>query len=129
MKEESYHSKNKERINRKKREEYQKDKDKIRKRNDNWRNNNKDKFRNCQLVRKFGISIDDYNDMLKEQNYRCKICNTHEDELTLKLAVDHNHLTGKVRGLLCGNCNVAIGMLKDSEILLLKAIFYLKENN
>ena len=64
--------------------------------------------------------------MLKLQNHKCAICELDEvDSLHGKLSVDHCHRTGKIRGLLCVNCNTAIGKLKDSDALLQKAINYL----
>lgn len=56
----------------------------------------------------------------------CAICGTHQDALKLTLAVDHNHDTGKVRGLLCNPCNAAIGRFKDSTSMLRAAIRYLE---
>mgnify|MGYP001585018387 CR=1 FL=1 len=58
---------------------------------------------------------------------RCKICNVHQKELKHQLGVDHNHTTGKVRGLLCGSCNKGLGLFKDSIELLLKASYYLED--
>ena len=62
----------------------------------------------------------------EKQNYCCAICKTHSDLLPRNLAVDHCHTTGKVRGLLCTNCNIGLGMLKDSSEILNLAIKYLK---
>lgn len=87
---------------------------------------NKEKLRSAAYKRRFGITLEDYNKMFEDQKGCCKICNTHQLDLKKRLAVDHCHTTGKVRGLLCGNCNRAIGMLNDSQELLLSAINYLK---
>lgn len=75
--------------------------------------------------RKLGITIYDYEKMYEEQGGRCKICNIHESELKKKLGIDHCHNTGTVRGLLCFNCNVGIGHLRDDPEILLKAIEYI----
>ena len=72
------------------------------------------KYKNYDLKKIYGISLDDYNKILKDQNNCCAICKKHKDAFTKSLAVDHCHLSGKVRGLLCINCNRAIGNLKDS---------------
>ena len=79
--------------------------------------------------RKFGITLDDYNRILKSQNNRCAICNgTETGRIASKyFAVDHCHTTGKVRGLLCNHCNTGIGHMKDDIELLEKAIAYLGE--
>ena len=81
--------------------------------------------------RRFGITLDDYNRMLKSQNNRCAICNGTEtgNRTHNNLSVDHCHATGKVRGLLCHDCNTGIGSMKDDVELLDKAIAYLGEMN
>lgn len=77
------------------------------------------------LLKKFGINADQYDAMLKEQNNVCAICS--KPELCNRLlAVDHNHVTKKVRGLLCTNCNMAIGKFQDSINNLKKAIEYME---
>lgn len=76
------------------------------------------------LKSRFGITIDQYNAMEVEQNYTCIICNG-KDKSGRSLAVDHCHTTGKVRGLLCTECNTALGLFKDETALLNKAIEYL----
>lgn len=98
-----------------------------------YREINKTKTKDKVLRRDFGISLNEYNQMLTQQNNRCKICNKeetgkHQSGIVRRLAVDHCHTTGKIRGLLCTNCNQALGKFKDSEELLLNAINYLKEN-
>jgi len=66
------------------------------------------------LRNKFGISIDKYNEMFSKQNGCCAICSTHQQDISKRLAVDHNHETQEVRGLLCMKCNLAVGYLNDS---------------
>lgn len=85
------------------------------------------KNREYQLIREFSINLNKYNEMLKEQNYNCKICN-YPHHLDRNLCVDHCHITGKIRGLLCRNCNLALGNFKDNVNNLLKAIEYLETN-
>ena len=89
-------------------------------------------MRNYDLVSKYGITLDDANKMLEEQNYRCAICNVHATEVTGKhkkhLCVDHCHETGKVRGLLCDTCNRGIGLLKDDVNVLKSAFEYLTKH-
>jgi len=67
--------------------------------------------------------------LLEEQNYSCAICGIQEEELTKKLAVDHNHETNIVRGLLCNGCNLGLGQFKDSVVLLSFAIEYLEQHD
>ena len=71
--------------------------------------------------RKFNLTEEQYQQMLQNQHGHCAICPTTED-----LVVDHCHDTGKVRGLLCRKCNVALGMFADSKDKLEAALNYLK---
>ena len=92
-----------------------------------WHAKNKDKVRDRQLKRKFGIGLKDYNDLFMKQDGCCALCGTHA--LTQRFenfAVDHCHKTGKVRGLLCIGCNTALGKLGDNEEGLLKALGYVR---
>jgi len=65
----------------------------------------KSRQRDLYLRRKYGITLKQYNLMLKSQGDSCDICRKHKSEFAKSLAVDHNHKTGKVRGLLCFYCN------------------------
>jgi hypothetical protein len=78
-----------------------------------------------RLKRLFGITIEDYNRMFCDQYGRCAICGRHQNELKGKFQIDHNHITGEVRGLLCFSCNSAIGKLNTPE-LCRRAAEYLK---
>lgn len=82
--------------------------------------------RRYQLKYKYGIDEEYYQLLLKSQNFTCAICHTDTETGKWKrFCVDHCHLTGKVRGLLCNECNRGMGLLKDSEEILLKAAEYL----
>jgi len=85
---------------------------------------NPDKVKNSILKTVYGITLKQYNILKSKQNNKCAIC----DEVK-KLHIDHDHLTGKIRGLLCGRCNRGIGHFKDNIIVLVNAIRYLKENS
>ncbi len=82
--------------------------------------------KNRDLMKLYGITLDDYNKMFAEQEGKCSICGTHQCATGRALAVDHDHETGKVRGLLCSNCNTALGKFNDDVELLKKAIDYLR---
>jgi hypothetical protein len=103
-----------------------------------WYKNNKGRARNAQLKYKFGITAEDYNLIKKSQGGVCAICEGVSDtrrrgtvdgkNVEMSLAVDHNHKTGKVRGLLCTGCNTSLGKFKDNPALLRKAIQYLEKS-
>ena len=80
--------------------------------------------RNRHYKHKYGITLAQYNEMAQQQGHVCAICKEAETS-NRNLAVDHDHSTGKVRGLLCVNCNSALGKLKESTTLLQSAINYL----
>ena len=88
-----------------------------------------DRDRNSQLQRTFGIDLNDYIRMAVEQNNKCAICGQPETQMrggkVKALAVDHNHTTGTIRGLLCSDCNTGLGKLRDSQTILNAAIAYL----
>lgn len=82
-------------------------------------------IRNANL-KKYGITEEIYEKERKKQNFSCLICNKHEEtEFLGKLNIDHDHKTGKYRGLLCTNCNHGLGKFLDDSKLLQKAIEYL----
>jgi hypothetical protein len=80
------------------------------------------------LLKMYGISIEDYNRMLVAQGGKCAICESESTGAKGKMffAVDHDHITGKIRGLLCVYCNQGIGNLKDDSDLLRRAASYLE---
>lgn len=86
--------------------------------------------RNRNMVLNYGITADEYRQRAEQQRHVCAICRKPEtverDGKVMLLSVDHCHSTGRVRGLLCNNCNRAIGLLKDNVELLRKAVDYLE---
>lgn len=81
---------------------------------------NKDKYRENELIRKFGMTLDEYRKLFKEQNGSCAICGVHRSKLKIDLAVDHNHETKEIRGLLCTLCNTHLGWFdKHGEQILI----------
>jgi hypothetical protein len=79
------------------------------------------------LLRKYNLTLMQYNNLFITQNGCCAICGIHQSELSSTLAVDHNHDTNEVRGLLCRNCNIGLGCFKDSIDFLNNSINYLKK--
>ena len=82
----------------------------------------KESERERHLVRKYGITLVEYNQMYRKQNGKCAICGKEQIN---SFDVDHNHKTGEVRGLLCTNCNRMIGHANDSPERLNKGAEYL----
>ena len=79
---------------------------------------------NYRLKRTYGITLEDKNRMVREQDNKCAICGIQSDSL----AVDHNHNTGKIRELLCNGCNSGLGHFRENTITLKKAIEYLNKH-
>jgi hypothetical protein len=88
-----------------------------------WERRSKVRARERVLRRDYGIGVDEYDALRIAQGGRCAICG---DESDRTLAVDHDHATGQVRGLLCIRCNRAIGNLRDDPDLALRAAAYLE---
>jgi hypothetical protein len=78
------------------------------------------------IWRKYGLTSEDFSAMLAAQGGGCAICGSTENPDAANLAVDHDHATGRVRGLLCGPCNKGIGLLRDDLNLLREAVRYLE---
>lgn len=91
-----------------------------------------DYYHACNLKRRYGISVDEYQTIIANQNSICPICEVEiPDTLAYKgkrpVVVDHNHETGEVRGILCSGCNLVLGHAKENTTILYKAIVYLSE--
>lgn len=119
-----YYKKNKEKIDedtkRRHKEYYEQNKN-------NWKTRYNKLRVALRRKQKYGVTEEDYDNMLKAQKNSCAICKKSTEELGYQLCVDHCHKTNVVRGLLCHNCNKGIGMLQDSIPYLKKAIKYLSQ--
>ncbi len=92
--------------------------------NKGWVGSNEDRVHTHQMKYRYGISPVQYADMLEQQNGVCAVCGkTNKDGK--RLAVDHDHETLEVRGLLCHRCNVALGMVDDDVNILTNLIEYI----
>lgn len=96
--------------------------------NRDWRRENPERVREAvrrhHLKKKYGLTPEQYNGMMEKQRWVCAIC--QGDNINgRRLAVDHDHATGKVRGLLCDRCNRGIGNFRDNVTFLLQAANYL----
>jgi hypothetical protein len=90
---------------------------------------NKEQFRDDALRRAYGITSLDYQELLTEQNNRCAICGVDKCPTGKRFAVDHDHKTNLIRGLLCKQCNNGLGHFNDDPELLVKAVVYLRSHN
>jgi len=83
---------------------------------------NKYVSRENHLLAEYNLTLDDFARMQAAQDGKCKLCL----RTAYRLVVDHDHVTGNVRGLLCDTCNRMLGQAKDNQVTLLRAIQYLK---
>lgn len=101
-----------------------------------WRKNNPVKQqqsnRSRQLLKRYGMTLQEYETLFEKQGCKCGICGTSENysgntgpRKEWSFSVDHCHETGVIRGLLCNDCNRALGLFKDDKNLLAKAIAWL----
>lgn len=89
-----------------------------------WQADNPEK-RHAQRIRKYGLTPATFKALMKSQGWACAICGHTTVSERMFPMVDHCHSTGKVRGILCSNCNMGLGKFKDSQELLTRAIAYL----
>lgn len=118
-------------------EYYKNNPDKAKLKNDKQRENRrkyyqtkegKESSRRAHLKRTHGITLEQYNKKLEDQDGKCAICkgtSTHDKHGVL--AVDHDHVTGKLRDLLCFKCNTVLGSVNDDKQILINAIKYLEK--
>jgi len=99
------------------------DRERAEQKAERWRRIDPQKRRAYKLLRLYGITIDDYNRMLEEQDFSCAICGGVETRSMYgedpRLVVDHNHRTGQVRGLLCCTCNASLAAVEHEQFMLL----------
>lgn len=92
-----------------------------------WNKSNPDKAENYKLRHRYGIDASEFRAMLDTQDNKCKICKLLFDGKVRPL-IDHNHQTGKVRGLLCLHCNSAVGYIKENFDTALNVAKYIQED-
>ena len=81
------------------------------------------KHREQKLKKRYGLTEEQYNTILAEQEGKCGICKRYR-----RLSVDHDHKTGKNRGLLCSNCNSGLGLFEENQNVLTSAKQYLQKH-
>lgn len=90
----------------------------------------KERDRKYTLMRYWGLTPIQFEELLKKHNSQCGICKKKDRSSDKKpLVIDHDHATGAIRGLLCDNCNRGIGLLQDSKEILQAAIAYLQQTS
>lgn len=124
-----YYQNNKEKCDKQKRKYWEKNKEQI---NLDVKQRYKEKYRWREIKNKYGITKEDWENIYREQNGECFICGRTEKELKrigrYGLVVDHDHITGKVRGLLCDSCNRILGLINDDIYIIDKMRQYLKNS-
>ena len=90
-----------------------------------WYREDPERAREKNLKTNYGLTVAKYEAILKSQGGKCKICSTTSCDTGRRFAVDHCHTSGKIRGLLCQNCNTALGGFKDRVRVMLKGMLYL----
>lgn len=88
-----------------------------------WYRQQRSAIRNRQLQKRYGITLSDYDTLLRRQRHLCAICRRRS---VTSLGVDHDHRTGRIRGLLCGQCNQALGLLSDDFRTVARAFRYMR---
>lgn len=128
----TYYQRHKEKIKEKKRLFQLENPDKRYLANKKYQEQNKEKIRfwlkKSRLKRMYGITIEDYDCIFNKQQGKCACCGILNENLTKELSVDHCHETGKIRGLLCHNCNTALGLIKDNVDVLKQMLIYISTN-
>jgi hypothetical protein len=108
-----YEADNRDELNRKRRE---------------YRKENPDITRNQWYKQQYGISLDEYQELLDKQHSRCALCHKLSWECRRRLVVDHDHETGEVRALLCTGCNILVGFMeKKGRLVVEKALKYIDD--
>lgn len=91
-----------------------------------WQRDNANRWNQQRRQRRYGITQAEFEQLQLAQNALCAICHQPETRYDGQLSIDHCHITGAVRGLLCHRCNSALGLLRDDPKLLRAAISYLE---
>lgn len=105
---------------------YLKNKDKRIEANKKWAEKNKTRIQETKIRRKFGIGLKEKQELFERQGSCCAICKCKSNVRERDWDVDHCHETGVVRGILCSNCNRALGLFQDNAEYLQNAAEYLK---
>jgi len=130
----AWREKNKNKIIDQKKLYYKNNRTKVMSHEKEYYEKNKEKISAYKRSHEYGMTAEEYDNLFELQGRVCAICGEpetakHQSGNIKRLCVDHDHETGKIRGLLCHRCNLGIGMLKDSPRILSSAIAYLEKFN
>lgn len=117
--------KNRERDIKRKQKWYAKNTERGRESGRRWARNNKEKLRALRIKKDYGISVEEYNSLIVGAGTLCPICRKSFGEIPP--CIDHDHSTGKIRGVICRRCNLGIGLFKESIDAFLNAVEYLRK--
>lgn len=119
---------------------YERNREEVIERSAKWREENRDQYneycrqnrdslraRGYALKRKYGITLEQYDELFEKQGGRCAVCDRHQDEFKTSLAVDHSHKTRRIRGLLCIGCNYRLVAKHEDACLLRKVAAYIEQ--
>jgi len=125
-----YREANKEKVNKQQREFYERNKERLKATRKEYTQSprGKEVRRKAHIKFLYDVSPEQYQELLVKQNYVCALCLKPEAIVGNVLCIDHNHVTGKVRGLLCRMCNSALGKFKDDKDILKRAVEYLEND-
>lgn len=135
VKSREWRQKNSDLVNERIREDRKKDPEKYRDWERDKRSKNLLRYQEMEVVQKHNITYEEYKWMFDAQGGKCYICDKVETKKSrttgqvCRLALDHNHVTGKIRKLLCHNCNIVVGHCKESIEFLKKTIEYLEKHH
>ena len=125
-----YYRNHKEKLKTKNKEYYLNHKEKLKTKHKEYYNKHKEEFKKYHLKNRYSLSISKFNNLLLAQNMKCAICKEPLDlQNPHNVNIDHDHKTGKIRGILCNKCNVAIGLLRDNPEYAYSAFIYLKKGD
>lgn len=123
---------NRERVNNLARQDYKNNPEKYKKWQENFYEKNREEMNAKAICKSHNINREDYDELFRAQESKCAICGKEETRQfkgkTMRLCLDHDHETGKIRSLLCHDCNTGLGKFYDSIDLLTKAAIYLMDN-
>jgi len=102
-------------------------KDKVNLRHKEYRKNNPLIFKKIDLRRYHNITVEQYDEQLNKQDGKCAICHRPQEDFKKRFCVDHDHVTNKIRGILCDNCNLILGHANDDTNILSGAIQYIEK--